>query len=157
MIERIEGRHDVSPVQTRNFWSGRRDSNARPSHWQGGGFRLGGLDRSAGVLLRPPSFHPRLPNHYEKLRGWMQRRPPALAHHTDLGQGEVGETDHTAKTFVRYRDVSRTNSSHVPGMPLSSWTPLGRNSRPEPTVRSRTVRETITSPAPALPITRAAR
>ena len=38
--------------------SGRRDSNPRPSPWQGGGFGLGDLLPTGEVLFRPPSFQP---------------------------------------------------------------------------------------------------
>jgi hypothetical protein len=38
------------------LWSGRRDSNPRPSPWQGADFRSSGSDRFREVRLRPPSF-----------------------------------------------------------------------------------------------------
>ena len=41
----------------RRVESGRRDSNPRPSPWQGGGIRLGGPLPSGEVLFRPSSFH----------------------------------------------------------------------------------------------------
>ena len=40
---------------------------------------------------------------------------------------------------------------HWPGMPLSSCRPRSRNSMPDPTVRSRTVLDASTSPAPLAP------
>ena len=39
-------------------WSGRRDSNPRPSPWQGGGFRPSGSSQSSDLRLGPASFHP---------------------------------------------------------------------------------------------------
>ena len=66
------------------------------------------------------------------------------------GQAATGEV-------IRHPPASRAKSSQSPGMPLSWWTPRSTNTRPDPTVRSRTVRETTTSPGPACPITRAAR
>jgi hypothetical protein len=38
-------------------WSGRRDSNPRPSPWQGGVFRLCNRPHSPVAPFRPPSFH----------------------------------------------------------------------------------------------------
>jgi hypothetical protein len=45
-----------SQLRGKIFESGRRDSNPRPSPWQGGGFRLGGRTHSPVVLFCPPSF-----------------------------------------------------------------------------------------------------
>ena len=40
-----------------SHWSGRRDSNPRPSPWQGRGFRPSGSGGSPEVRFRPPGFH----------------------------------------------------------------------------------------------------
>jgi hypothetical protein len=40
------------------LWSGRRDSNPRPSPWQGGGIRARGYLQSSGLRMSPSSFHP---------------------------------------------------------------------------------------------------
>jgi tetratricopeptide (TPR) repeat protein len=63
------------------------------------------------------------------------------------------------KEALRFRRSDQAyasaNSRHDPGTPLSSCSPRSSNSMPEPASRSLTVLETSTSPASALPATRA--
>jgi hypothetical protein len=76
---------------------------------------------------------------------WPPRTP--LGARSLVEEEERGQRYQCSREGLEGRSEAATaNSCHVPGTPLSAYSPRSTNSMPEPATRSRTVREMSTSP-----------